>query len=189
MSVSSNKDQFIFLLKEVQRDGVEDLLNWLEGTDFFTAPASTRFHLSEEGGLCQHSLNVYRRLSVEAAQIMPKPSRDSIILTGLLHDVCKANFYTVEYRNAKNEYGQWEKVPYYTVKDQFPMGHGEKSVFLIERFLRLTEEEAIAIRWHMGGFDESVRGGSFSAGNAFELYPLAVALHVADLKATYYAEI
>ena len=99
---------------------------------------------------------------------------ESYTIVSLLHDLCKAGFYKTELRNRKNDRGEWEKVPVYAVDDQFPYGHGEKSVFLIERFMRLRTEEAIAVRWHMGGFDESVKGGSFALAHAFEKYPLAV---------------
>lgn len=103
--------------------------------------------------------------------------------------MCKAQFYKVSTRNVKNDVtGQWEKVPYYTVEDAFPYGHGEKSVFLIERFMRLKTSEAMAIRWHMGGFDDSARGGSFAISLAYEKYPLAVKLHLADLESTYLKE-
>ena len=89
----------------------------------------------------------------------------------------------------KNEAtGQWEKAPFYSVEDLFPYGHGEKSVFLIERFMKLKVEEAVAIRWHMGGFDDAVRGGSFAVSDAYNTYPLAVKLHIADLTATYLME-
>ena len=114
---------------------------------------------------------------------------ESFAICGLLHDLCKAQFYKVGSRNVKNEEtGQWEKVPFYQVEDSFPYGHGEKSVFLIERFMRLKTSEAMAIRWHMGGFDDSVRGGSFAMSNAFRMYPLAVKLHLADLESTYLRE-
>lgn len=107
----------------------------------------------------------------------------------LLHDVCKANFYKVSTRNVKNDAtGQWEKVPFYQVADQLPYGHGEKSVYLIEHFMRLKTDEAIAIRWHMGGFDDAVRGGSFAVSDAYNRYPLAVKLHASDLIATYLME-
>ena len=113
----------------------------------------------------------------------------SIAICALLHDLCKAQYYKVSTRNVKNEQtGQWEKVPYYTVEDAFPYGHGEKSVYLIERFLRLKPAEAMAIRWHMGGFDEAARGGSFAISAAYDKYPLAVKLHLADLEATYLRE-
>lgn len=114
---------------------------------------------------------------------------ESFALCGLLHDLCKANFYKSGFRNVKNEQtGAWEKVPSYSVQDAFPYGHGEKSVFLIERFVRLKTPEAVAIRWHMGGFDDAVRGGSFAISEAYDAYPLAVKLHLADLEATYLLE-
>ena len=118
-----------------------------------------------------------------------KDSRESFAVCALLHDLCKAQFYKVSTRNVKNEEtGQWEKRPFYAVEDVFPYGHGEKSVFLIERFMRLKTSEAMAIRWHMGGFDDAVRGGSFAISLAFEKYPLAVKLHLADLESTYLRE-
>lgn len=173
--------------KNITRRGADKLLEWIEGTDFFTAPASTRFHAAYEGGLLEHSLNVYSVLTTKHYDAATD-DLESFTLVSLLHDLCKAGYYTVSYRNAKNDRGEWEKVPYYSVEDQFPYGHGEKSVYLIERFMRLKTEEAVAIRWHMGGFDESVRGGSFSLANAFEKYPLAVKLHLSDLEATYLCE-
>ena len=116
-------------------------------------------------------------------------SEDSSALCALLHDICKAQFYKISTRNVKNEKtGQWERQPYYTIEDAFPYGHGEKSVFLIERFLRLKTSEAMAIRWHMGGFDDSAKGGSFAISQAYEKYPLAVKLHLSDLESTYLRE-
>ena len=183
----TNKEKFIKIFKDnVKRDGAGELLSWLEKTDFFTAPASTRFHLCEEGGLCEHSINVYECLNDRYGS---DHSAESIAIVALLHDLCKAQFYKMTMRNQKNEQtGQWEKVPYYQVEDKFPFGHGEKSVFLIERFMRLKVEEAIAIRWHMGGFDDTAKAGGFTISNAFEMYPLAVKLHIADIEATYLRE-
>ena len=118
-----------------------------------------------------------------------KDSTESFAICALLHDLCKAQFYKISTRNVKNdETGQWEKKPYYMVEDAFPYGHGEKSVFLVERFMRLKPSEAMAIRWHMGGFDEAARGGSFAISLAYEKYPLAVKLHLADLESTYLKE-
>lgn len=189
------KDRFIQAYTEnIHRKGADKLLEWLKGTDFFEAPASTRFHSSHEGGLVEHSLNVYERLwQVVAAnaskfQVTPEQIEESVAICALLHDICKANFYVVEMRNRKDDNGQWVQVPYYTVNDQLPYGHGEKSVYIIEHFMRLTQEEAMAIRWHMGGFDDAVKGGSYSAGDAFGRYPLAVMLHAADMLATYLDE-
>jgi hypothetical protein len=171
----------------VTRHNSEKLLEWLGTTDFFTAPASTKFHCACECGLVQHSVNVYKVLREKYFE--EGDSEESFALCGLLHDVCKAQFYKVSTRNVKNdETGQWEKKPFYAVEDAFPYGHGEKSVYLIERFVRLKPAEAVAIRWHMGGFDEAVKGGSFAISAAYDKYPLAVKLHLADLEATYLRE-
>ena len=169
-------------------EGADRLLEWLQTTDFFTAPASTRYHCACPSGLVQHSVNVYE-VMMEKHFDPETDSAESFALCALLHDVCKAQFYKISTRNVKNEKtGQWEKVPYYTIEDAFPYGHGEKSVFLIERFVRLKPAEATAIRWHMGGFDDAARGGNFSISVAYDKYPIAVKLHLADLEATYLRE-
>lgn len=183
------KEEFEEIFRsKITRDGSEALFEWLSRTDFFTAPASTKFHCACLGGLVQHSVNVYRTMMEK--QFDPESdSEESFAICGLLHDVCKAQFYKEGTRNVKNEQtGAWEKKAYYMVEDSFPYGHGEKSVFLIERFLRLKTSEAVAIRWHMGGFDDAVRGGSFALSQAYEKYPLAVKLHLADLESTYLRE-
>ena len=193
------KEKFLEIYREnISRPGADKLLAWLETTDFFTAPASTRFHLSRPGGLVEHSIHVYERLSNLVADEEGYPgstfgehftiSDETIAICGLLHDICKANFYTVEMRNRKNEQGQWEKYPFYVVDDQLPYGHGEKSVYIISGFMKLTREEAMAIRWHMGFSDTDFKGGGFSVGNAFGKFPLAVLMHIADLQATYLDE-
>lgn len=195
----TDKEKFIKIFKEnIHRDGSDTLLSWLEKTDFFTAPASTKYHLAEEGGLLKHSLNVYRVFREEVINYSKVKSgidtldtemEEKVAVIALLHDLCKAQFYKVSTRNVKNEQtGQWEKVPCYSVEDSFPFGHGEKSVFLIERFMRLKVDEAMAIRWHMGGFDDSVKGGSYALGNAFQAQPLCLLIHIADMKATYLYE-
>lgn len=185
----TNKEEFLQIYNEyVKRQGSQEFLDWLLKTDFFTAPASTKYHGACEGGLLLHSLNVYKTLRERYFE-EGKDSEESFAICALLHDLCKAQFYKVSTRNVKNDVtGQWEKVPYYTVEDAFPYGHGEKSVFLIERFMRLKTSEAMAIRWHMGGFDDSARGGSFAVSLAYEKYPLAVKLHLADLESTYLKE-
>ncbi|WP_050697213.1 HD domain-containing protein [Anaeromassilibacillus senegalensis] len=183
------KEEFEEIFRsKITRDGSEALFEWLSRTDFFTAPASTKFHCACLGGLVQHSVNVYRTMMEK--QFDPETdNEESFAICGLLHDVCKAQFYKEGTRNVKNEQtGAWEKKAYYMVEDSFPYGHGEKSVFLIERFLRLKTSEAVAIRWHMGGFDDAVRGGSFALSQAYEKYPLAVKLHLADLESTYLRE-
>ena len=185
----TNKEEFLQIYNEyIKRQGSQGFLEWLLKTDFFTAPASTKYHGACEGGLLLHSLNVYKTLRERYFE-EGKDSEESFAICALLHDLCKAQFYKVSTRNVKNDVtGQWEKVPYYTVEDAFPYGHGEKSVFLIERFMRLKTSEAMAIRWHMGGFDDSARGGSFAISLAYEKYPLAVKLHLADLESTYLKE-
>lgn len=183
------KEDFIAVYNEnIKREGADQLLEWLQKTDFFTAPASSKYHGACEHGLVMHSLNVYN-VMMEKHFEPDTDNKESFAICALLHDLCKAQFYKISMRNVKNEQtGQWEKQPYYTVDDIFPYGHGEKSVFLIERFIRLKTSEAMAIRWHMGGFDDAVKGGSFSISVAFEKYPLAVKLHLADLESTYLRE-
>lgn len=181
------RDEFCSIFEEhVKREGADKFLSWLKNTDFFTAPASTKFHCACECGLVMHSLNVYKVM--RSRYFEEGDNEESYALTALLHDVCKAQFYKVSTRNVKNdETGQWEKKPFYMVDDVFPYGHGEKSVFLIERFIRLKPAEAMAIRWHMGGFDDAA-GKSFTLSNAFDKYPIAVKLHLADLESTYLVE-
>ncbi len=188
--MSSRETFLTYYDRYIKRAGSAQLLSWIQkDSDFFTAPASSKFHSSYEGGLLDHSLNVFEGLMErypDGAGYTP----ETFAVCGLLHDLCKANFYKKTTRNVKNQAtGIWEQVPYYTIDDSFPYGHGEKSVFLIERFMRLTEEEAIAIRWHMGGFDNDARSGGYNISRAFERYRLAVMLHVADLEATYLTEI
>lgn len=185
----SQKEIFLEIFnKNIAREGSKELLNWLEKTDFFTAPASTKFHCACEGGLLLHSVNVYDVI-MEKHFDSKADNAESFAICALLHDLCKVQFYKVSTRNVKNEVtGTWEKQPFYAVEDAFPYGHGEKSVFLIERFMRLKTSEAMAIRWHMGGFDDSVKAGGFSMSVAFDKFPLAVKLHMADLEATYLRE-
>lgn len=190
------KEEFIKIYKEnIKRGGADKLLEYLEKSDFFTAPSSTRFHGSYEGGLCEHSVNVYHCLKDYLSRPRTKElygmdySEETIALVALLHDVCKVNFYTTEMRNKKNDSGVWEKVPFYTINDRLPYGHGEKSVYIISGFFygenRLTRDEAFAIRYHMGfsGLEDKN-----SIGKALEMFPLALALNVADMEATYYLE-
>ena len=184
MSVEATKNQIISLLKKVNRDGIDRLIEFLEKTDYFTAPASTRFHSNYEGGLADHSLNVYKELKELTNDAWPE---ETIIIIGLLHDICKVNNYKVEMRNKKNpDTGVWYQEPYYTSEDLMPLGHGEKSVMLISEFIRLTKEELYSIRWHMGGYEPKENYNSISS--AYYKYPLAVYTHMADLKATYIDE-
>ncbi len=183
------KEEFIELLRSTKREGIEDVIQFIEKTDFYKAPASTRFHGNYEGGLLEHSMKVYEILKhkVKNSIVDLNVSDDTIIIAALLHDICKVNYYKVDYRNAKNERGEWEKVPYYTVDDTIPYGHGEKSVMMLTEYMKLTSEEKYAIRWHMG-FTEPKEVYN-TLGQAFKKYPVALMLHEADLEATYLFDI
>ena len=172
----TKREEFIAVYQEnIQRRGADRLLEWLDSdaSDFFTAPSSTRFHGAYEGGLVEHSLNVYECLKDYLNRPRTKElygmdyTPETIAVTALLHDICKVGFYAVDYRNAKNEQGVWEKVPYYTVRDTLPYGHGEKSVYMIQSFMRLTRDEAFAIRYHMGfsGNEDKNSTGNVPAGS------------------------
>lgn len=188
------KEEFIQIYQEkIHRKGADKLLEYLmsDNSDFFIAPSSTRYHGSHEGGLVEHSVNVYHCLADYLTRPRTKElyrmdyTEETVALVALLHDICKLNFYKVDYRNAKNDQGVWEKVPYYTIDDTLPYGHGEKSVYIISSYMRLSREEAFAIRYHMGFSGIEDRN---NIGRAFEMFPLAMALNVADMEATYYLE-
>ena len=183
------KEEFINLLKSTKREGIKNLIAFLEKTDFFTAPASTRFHGAYEGGLLEHSMKVYELLDKKIKQtyLDINIEESTIKIVALLHDICKLNFYKVDYRNAKNELGVWEKVPYYTIEDTIPYGHGEKSVMMISEYIKLTSEEKYSIRWHMGFTEPKEVYGTI--GQAYKKYPLALLLFEADLEATYVYDI
>lgn len=187
------KEEFYELFYEyIERDGSEKLLEWLERSDFFTAPASTKLHSSYEGGLCEHSIKAFKRflrlVQMEYGENWAeKVSPESVAIIALLHDVCKVGYYSTEMRNVK-ENGEWVQKPFYKVDDSLPYGHGEKSVYIISSFMKLTREEAMAINWHMGGFDTRVQGGSYSMSGAFYKFPLALLFHMADMMATYLDE-
>jgi hypothetical protein len=179
------------LLLSTDRDGADTLLEWLrDETDFFTAPASAAGHCSYDGGLLVHSINVYRLLNNFNKNIKCE-REDSIVVAGLLHDVCKVNFYAKGVRNVKTPgKREWTEQEVYQIEDMLPMGHGEKSVYLLMRHIRLTDEEALAIRWHMGGYDDAARSyiGGMTQSRAFQTYPLAPALSIAAMYATYFAD-
>lgn len=194
-SVSEIKEEFIAIYNEnIKREGADKLLDYLTNRcDFFTAPASTRFHSSYEGGLAQHSLNVYYCLKnyLEREQVKNKfgltCSEETTAIVALLHDICKVDTYVRDFRNVKNEQGIWERVPIYRFEDKLPYGHGEKSVYMVSGFMRLTREEAMAIRWHMGFSDGAVEERN-SVSKAFEAFPLAFAMSTADMEATVFLE-
>jgi hypothetical protein len=191
------RDRFIEIFKtKIKREGADKLLEFImsPSSDFFVAPASARYHSAYEGGLCDHSLNVYDCLCAYLDRPVAKEkyglnySEETIAIVSLLHDLCKMNVYKISYRNAKNEQGQWEKVPYFEYDDQLPYGHGEKSVYMITPFMKLTREEAFAIRYHMGFSNTDSPMAVNAVGKAFEMFPLAFALSTADMEATYYLE-
>ena len=183
----NRKDEFIRLFTQyIKRPGSEALLAFLESSDFFTAPASTRFHGNYEGGLCEHSVNVWEEL-VRLLRAYPevKVSGESAAIVALLHDLCKIGCYKPSTRNVKGPDGKWTQVPTFTFDDPLPYGHGEKSVYVVNGFVRLTREEAMAIRWHMGfSGTEDPR----TVGQALQKYPLAFALATADAEASYFLE-
>lgn len=187
-----NKERFLQIYKDlITRDGSDKLLEYLEKSDFFTAPASTRFHGSYPGGLVEHSLNVYDCLK----DYMDRPrvkevykveaSDESIAIVALLHDLCKVNCYRPGIRNVKGPDGVWQQVPNYDYVDNLPYGHGEKSVYIINGFIRLTRDEAFAIRFHMGfsGIEDKR-----IIGDSMEKFPLTMALVTADMEATFFLE-
>ena len=192
--IEKAREEFIEIFNScIKRDGAKQLLEYLlsQSCDFFTAPASTKYHLAVEGGLLLHSLNVYHCLKDYLARDRVKDeyglsySDESIAIVALLHDLCKTNFYKIGFRNVKDDNGVWQKVPTYEINDTLPYGHGEKSVYIISGYMKLSREEAFAIRYHMGfsgGDDER------NVGKAFEMFPLAVALSFADMEATFFME-
>jgi hypothetical protein len=191
----TDRERFIDLYKtHIRREGADKLLEYLDSpaSDFFTAPASTKFHNNVPGGLLQHSLNVYDCLvsyfeSERRTKLLglEDVSDETLAVVALLHDLCKVNVYKESTRNQKDANGVWRQVPYYEFKDELPYGHGEKSVYIISGFMRLSREEAFAIRYHMGF---STEDDARNVGAAFEMFPLALALSIADTEATYYLE-
>lgn len=179
-------EDYCNLLLSTNRPGIKELITWLDNSDFKVAPASTRYHNNFEGGLLEHSLNVYNELIREEDLIklfnIPK---ESLIITALLHDICKANFYQMDIRNVKKN-GTWVQEPYYTVDDLFPIGHAEKSIIIALQYIKLTDVEIAMIRNHMGACADVQ--GMFSNSNLFNKYPEALLLHIADMKATYIIE-
>lgn len=186
------RDKFMQICQHhIRCSGITDLLRYMElETDFFSAPASTKYHGNYKGGLLEHSLNVYEALQKIASLFSDIViSAETIAIVALFHDLCKANYYTVSTRNVKDEAtGKWSKVPFYTTDDQFPIGHGEKSVILLLRYIELTDDEIYAIRWHMSAFDNAAKGGDYGLSKAYEKCPLAVMLHLADMMASYLME-
>ena len=190
----TDRERFIEIFKNnIKREGAEALMDYICGpqSDFFTAPASTRYHNNCRGGLVNHSLNVYDCLRdfLTRESVREKygidPTDETVAVIALLHDLCKINFYRESTRNVKDENGVWQKVPYFDIDDKLPYGHGEKSVYIITGFMRLSREEAFAIRYHMG-YSDNADARDVSA--AFQMFPLAYALSCDDMEATFFVE-
>lgn len=202
MANQANIEKFEAMLTQYNRPGMDKLIEYIRKSDFYTAPASTRFHSCHEGGLLEHSLNVADCLLKKLdnpvwVDILNEVGQESIIISALLHDICKSNFYVVELKNKKvySDHGKksdsngrydWETVPGYTVDDKIPYGHGEKSVMMIEEFMKLKPVERYAIRWHMGYTEPKENWNTVSL--AIKKYPLVLAIHEADLESTYLIE-
>lgn len=182
-----NKARFISLCESINRPGIKELMQWLEDNGFYTSPASTRYHGAYAGGLLDHSLNVYDELNrLLAAYPQIEVSEESKIICSLFHDLCKVNMYATEKRNRKNSEGQWESYDAYTIKEKFCYGgHGSKSVYLVQHFMDLTPEEAVAIQCHMSSWED---GAGKTVGGAFSQFPFAWLVHVADESATFILE-
>ena len=190
----THQERFMQIFQEkITREGADRLLDFLVKSDFFTAPASTRYHGSHAGGLCEHSINVYECLCDYLARPRVKEkygmnySEETVAIVSLLHDICKTNFYVETTRNVK-ENGVWKTVPYYSIEDQLPYGHGEKSVYMISAYMKLTRDEAFAIRYHMGFAESNNVTYINNVGKAYEMFPIAFAVSVADMEASYYLE-
>lgn len=203
MPNQANIERFENLLTSVNRPGIDKLLDFIRHSDFYTAPASTRFHGDHEGGLLEHTLNVYdclvdKRNSGVWAEKLKEYSDESLILVALLHDLCKAYMYGSELKNKKvySETGSkkdsggrydWKQEPAYVIDNKYPLGHGEKSVFFILQYVKLSMSEIAAIRWHMGAYCDASQWNELGA--AYEKWPICLALHEADMEATHLLEV
>lgn len=186
----TSEQEFKKIALSTKREGMDLLLEYLDTTDFFTAPASTKFHGAHKEGLVLHSLSVLDVMKEMDKFLDLKMDKAKVITCALFHDICKANFYVREIRNKKTD-GKWHEVEVWAVKDQFPMGHGEKSLYLVQKFLTLDDDEALAIRWHMGGFDPGVHFNYPSGApchQATRSTPLVALLSSADIAASYLME-
>lgn len=210
MNNEENIKKFEELFSGIKRSGAERILNYIRQSDFYTAPASTKYHLSVKGGLLQHSLDVYDALQAEKknpiwGKALEKVSEESLLIVSLLHDLCKTYYYAEGTKNQKtydpevvasadrksvkkDSMGEfvWETVPCYTVENKYPLGHGSRSVIFIMKMMPLTMEETTAIYWHMGAYCD--QGQWIELREAYKKYPLALALHHADMVATYLME-
>lgn len=201
MNIEKNIARFEAELAKVQRTGMDKLLDYIQKSDFYKAPASTKYHLAAPGGLLQHSLNVLdalRGLLIfnptagnweyhAACKVVDTIPDDSVIMMALLHDICKTHFYGTSMRNVKNDAtGKWDKVPFYTVNDMMPLGHGPKSAMIVKQYTTLTSQEMYAIWHHMGMTGDYENDAA--VGKSIEMYPAVLALHTADMMASRFME-
>lgn len=180
--------EYVSLLRKTGREGIESLITWLgEKSDFKYAPASTKYHLNCKGGLMIHSLNVYYSLIDDFKHFVElfEIPEDTLIISALLHDICKANTYITEMRNVKKD-GEWVQEPFYKTDDPFPIGHGEKSVIIAQNHIKLTSLEVMMIRWHMGYADRPQYDVPIS--EAYTKFPQALLLNWADCVSTFMLE-
>ena len=182
------KERFKNLLLSTNRKGVTDLLDYLESeeSDFYEAPSSTKYHNSFKGGLLDHSLKVYDTFVKKIEEYNLDLPKESAIICSVLHDMCKVKLYKVDTNWYKDKDNKWQSREEYVYKDEFPLGHGEKSVILIQQFMQLTELEIMLIRWHMATTDEGVDRRTFFS--ALNKYPAILAFHTADWESSYYLE-
>ena len=180
MNIKDNEGKIKELLKQVDRDGIYDLMVFLEKSDFYRAPCSRKYHLCFKGGLAQHSLNVFGLLCDKKRKFNLNLSSETLIICGLLHDICKVDIY--------KENKDINKKEPYIIEDNFPLGHGEKSVILLQKFIKLTTKEILMIRWHMSAFDLSDYTGKKAYHRALEICPEVLALFTADYEATVFLE-
>ena len=166
---------------------MDSLLEWLGSTDFYEAPASTKYHHAVDGGLVIHSLETHENLRNVVKVFDPERflvSEAEIVIVSLLHDLTKIGFYSKEKRNRKID-GRWVEVEEYAVSDSHGLGHGSGSVIRIQNFIRLSSAEAAAIRWHMGAWGDDGYSERQSMNRAMEMYPLVSMLQMADLASNY----
>lgn len=174
------------LLNSTKRKGINKVIKYMEESDFFIAPASTKYHGNYDGGLAEHSLNVYILFVEKNKRFDLGLSKETIIISALLHDFCKINFYNKQTCWRKNDANRWESYQGYKVKDDFPVGHGEKSVIMLQNFIRLTREEIFLIRWHMGASEPKEM--QMNLNNTYSIFPAVVALYTADMETSYLLE-
>jgi hypothetical protein len=204
IDIAENKKKFIQYVKTyIKRDGVQKLLEWLDTTDFYVAPASTQYHLCVEGGLCQHSLDVFENMinlcvshygeefkpdvvfNGQSADDKGAFGMENIAIVALFHDLCKVGCYVKDFKNVKVD-GRWVQQEYWRWDDKFVYGRGAKSVFIIQQFIRLYTDEAQAIRFHTAGHEDPLNDVTEkSYMQVFDKLPLAVFLYLADVIGTY----